>query len=489
MKQLLLSQKSIVKNCILLLITAIICIILISLTKPICSDEREHLYATFSTYSGNIPYRDFFEHHHPLLWYIGSLFLYINDNTPYIWYTLRFFMICITLTSSYFIFKTSKLLQLPQSISILSSSIFLSLCAVKFSGLEYRPDNLMILFYIIGLYLLLNYLKNLTPQTSKPALLSFSILFFFLSFLSLQKSFLILIPVFIFLILPNFKNKIFIKDFIKSLIIPLLLLTYLIIWLYKTNTLIDYFELNWLVNTHIRMPNNYTIVSINKTLSEQFICTITAIYLFIKTPQYRKIISCYLLYVLIFVLSFLKLKMPVYEQYFLMFSPYNALIFSFFINKFKTSSIFCNLSLVILSLIILGSGISNAYSYKKDPFNLQVHINTDKIIYQYSKKTDSIVCSIELGTVGGLRLCAQGYYFFSLGNLAPIHSYYYNGRELPKLNELIQSRKPKIVTNSGWKDCKLNKTNNNIECGNQEIDILKMKQHYTNNGFVYIRKY
>jgi hypothetical protein len=489
MKQTLLSQKSTIKSCILLLATTIICFILIALTKPICADEREHLYATFLTYSGNIPYRDFFEHHHPLLWYIGSLFLYINDNTHYIWYILRSFMICITLTSSFFIYKISKIQKLSTPFAILSSSIFLSLCAVKYAGLEYRPDNLMILFYTSGLYFLLCYLKSLTSQTSKPVLLNISITLFFLSFLTLQKAILILIPIFIFFILPNCNNKIFFKDFIKSLINPSLFLIFLISYLYKTNSLIDYFELNWLINAHIRMPNDYTIASIEKTLTEQIICIIATLFLFTKNPQYCKILSCYLLCSLIITISYFKLKMPIYEQYFLMFSPYNALIISFFISKLKTSPLFCNLSIIILSLIVLGSGIYKAYSYKQEPLNLQTHIGIDKIIYSNSKKTDSIICAIELSTVGGLRHCTQGYYFFSLGNLAPIHSYYFNGRELPKINTLIQTRKPKIVTNSGWADCKLNKINQKIECDNQEIDVLKMQQDYTNNGFIYIRKY
>lgn len=484
MKQTLLSQKSILKICIALLTTAIICFLSIALTKAVCPDEREHLYATFATYSGKIPYRDFFEHHHPLLWYIGSLFLYINDNTPYIWYTLRIFMVIVTLTTSFFIYKISKIQQLSTPLSIIGATIYLSLYEVKYSGLEYRPDNLMMLFFTSGLYFLLSYLKK-----TKPYLLNISIILFFLSFLSLQKAILILAPIFFIFILPNLNNKTFFKDFLRSLITPLILLLSLILALYKTNSLIDYVELNWLLNRHIEILENYTKETIIQTLSEQFICIIASIFLFIKTPQYRKLISSYILSFLILSIMFFKFKMPLYEQYFLMLAPYLAIIAILIINKYKNTPLFCNLTLIILSVIILISGILKVHSYKIKEINLQIHIVLDKIIYTYSDKNDSVVCAIELSTVGGLRHCAQGYYFFSLGSLAPIHSFYFNGRELPQLNNVIQTRLPKIVVNSGWADCKLNNHNNKIECGNQEIDVAKMEKHYTNNGFIYLRKY
>ena len=36
----------------------------------IVSDDVEHLRAAYFVSLGEVPYRDFFEHHHPLLWYV-----------------------------------------------------------------------------------------------------------------------------------------------------------------------------------------------------------------------------------------------------------------------------------------------------------------------------------------------------------------------------------------------------------------------------------
>ncbi|MBR1824994.1 MAG: hypothetical protein IJ770_00205, partial [Alphaproteobacteria bacterium] len=36
---------------------------------PVITDSMEHLRASYLVSLGDVPYRDFFEHHHPLLWY------------------------------------------------------------------------------------------------------------------------------------------------------------------------------------------------------------------------------------------------------------------------------------------------------------------------------------------------------------------------------------------------------------------------------------
>lgn len=54
-------------------------------------DEREHVYASFLVLNGYVPYRDFFEHHHPLLWYIFSPIVALFLNNENIWYAIRTF--------------------------------------------------------------------------------------------------------------------------------------------------------------------------------------------------------------------------------------------------------------------------------------------------------------------------------------------------------------------------------------------------------------
>ena len=35
-------------------------------------DTLEHVHSSWLVWSGKIPYKDFFQHHNPLLWYVGA---------------------------------------------------------------------------------------------------------------------------------------------------------------------------------------------------------------------------------------------------------------------------------------------------------------------------------------------------------------------------------------------------------------------------------
>ena len=35
-----------------------------------CMDHAEHIHAAWLVWQGQVPYRDFFQHHNPLLWYL-----------------------------------------------------------------------------------------------------------------------------------------------------------------------------------------------------------------------------------------------------------------------------------------------------------------------------------------------------------------------------------------------------------------------------------
>ena len=55
------------------------------------ADEMEHLRVSWFVSQGYFPYRDFFEHHHPLLWFVWSpLMKILPQKFDYAWYTARF---------------------------------------------------------------------------------------------------------------------------------------------------------------------------------------------------------------------------------------------------------------------------------------------------------------------------------------------------------------------------------------------------------------
>ena len=147
-----------------ILAIAIYTILTICYFRQLNIDEREHLYSSFMVYSGELPYRDFFQHHHPLLWYIFAPFLIFFNNTPYIWYVMRTFNIIFLFSSSYYISKITYDITKNKPTSIITSIIYFGFINIQMSGVEFRPDNLMMLFFISGLYYLLLYLNNNSPS-------------------------------------------------------------------------------------------------------------------------------------------------------------------------------------------------------------------------------------------------------------------------------------------------------------------------------------
>lgn len=52
-------------------------------------DHAEHLHASWLVWQGEVPYRDFFEHHHPLLWYIAAPMVALFYKNVMIFYVAR----------------------------------------------------------------------------------------------------------------------------------------------------------------------------------------------------------------------------------------------------------------------------------------------------------------------------------------------------------------------------------------------------------------
>ena len=68
-------------------------------------DEFEHLHASWLVSEGFIPYRDFFEHHHPLLWYISAPIVSIFYDNVIIFYFMRGVTILVSFATLFYVYK------------------------------------------------------------------------------------------------------------------------------------------------------------------------------------------------------------------------------------------------------------------------------------------------------------------------------------------------------------------------------------------------
>lgn len=196
---------------------------------------------------GYVPYRDFFEHHHPLLWYIVAPFMIILPHKLTIaYYFSRIFSLTVSLITLYVIAKIIKrflsgIANIPYFF-ILLFMFFPTYAAIS----TLKPDIFTRLFYFAGLYLFFCY-----AQTRRTKDLVWSGLAFTVSFLFLQNIIFSILPLFIPILYLWEKEPRTIKDIGIASIAPLTIMSVLALLMHTNDMLTQYFQLNWILNANL----------------------------------------------------------------------------------------------------------------------------------------------------------------------------------------------------------------------------------------------
>ena len=123
-------------------------------------DNIEHLRAAYFVSLGDVPYRDFFEHHHPLLWYLFSPFIaFLPYDTISAIYGGRLICLLFSLIGGFFVYKTEKNFFGGPLCALFCLNLYF--CAVDYislSGLfQIKPDIFQRCCFFVGLYFLFCY--------------------------------------------------------------------------------------------------------------------------------------------------------------------------------------------------------------------------------------------------------------------------------------------------------------------------------------------
>ena len=191
--------------------------------QPLDHDEYEHLYSSYLMLEGQVPYRDFFQHHHFLYWIFLAPFVKNFPDTSSLLYIGRSLSLGAVLITAFYTYKISVLKGGDRKSVFLFVTVLLSIDMIVQSGLLVRPDIFMIAAFFSGLYYYIIYLKN---KNIFPLILSF--LLFLASFLFLQKAVFLLFGTCICVVCQLYTKKMPVRDFLIALALPLLLLVYLV---------------------------------------------------------------------------------------------------------------------------------------------------------------------------------------------------------------------------------------------------------------------
>ena len=184
-------------------------------------DNVEHIHTSWLIWQGGIPYRDFFQHHNPLIWYMFSpIVAGFIDNIN----IFSIFNLISVITLYFIVFYQVGILRINKS-SEITRLIYALVVISSFSVLnssDYRPDTFMYLFFFMGIYYLFYYISF---PNIKDIVVSF--LSFFCSFMCSQKIILNLFLVGAFILYYLYKKKIKLNDFLLALILPILIFLFL----------------------------------------------------------------------------------------------------------------------------------------------------------------------------------------------------------------------------------------------------------------------
>ena len=208
-------------------------------------DNVEHLHTSWLIWQGYIPYKDFFQHHNPLTWYLSAPFvadLIDNHNIFAVFNVVGVIVLCLI---AYYLGKIAELSGSGKIASLFVAAATVSSYSLLWST-DYRPDTFMYLLFFMGLYYLFVYIKENALRA-----LVISFFCFFLSFMFTQK-------VLLNMVIPGGAaaywlccGKIKLKDCAYALILPLLLLCLFIGYLYHHEALDVYWRSNYFFNSYI----------------------------------------------------------------------------------------------------------------------------------------------------------------------------------------------------------------------------------------------
>ena len=307
-------------------------------------DNVEHIHATWLIAWGKVPYRDFFQHHNPLLWYIfAPLFKHIPDAIALL--DLAHAIGIIAGIATFFI--VYKICRRFLAASALSSLLSLATLCAPFYYVycfNYNPDTFMTLAFAGGLYFLFSYWQK---STLIDLCLAFGL--FFVAFLFTQKILVVLFGLAFISLYIFYKQKAPLSHILYALAFPISGLLVFLSILYYGDILGIYWKSNYLFNMTMQKyygNNQINVVDYKVMIFSFTLSFLGIVFLFRKANLYFKVLS------ILFIIELPQrcFYFSIAPYYFLPLMVYavclNSVIIEKIINKY-----------FILSLIFFGVGI------------------------------------------------------------------------------------------------------------------------------------
>jgi hypothetical protein len=215
----------------------------LSVNRIFSEDEVEHIHVSWYVLNGQVPYRDFFEHHHPLFWYLLAPVLALCGQGMLVLAIARLLILLMAAGIAWLTWRISRLAGGDAETAWLAVVILFANFMFIPCVMEIRPDVPMVLLALAAVERLLVFMKEKKAEQLLAAAFLAA-----LSFLFLQKAVFLFPAAAVLLCIWRLKGKISTALFRKTIAVFLLPLILFTAWLILSGAFQDYFLCNWLLN-------------------------------------------------------------------------------------------------------------------------------------------------------------------------------------------------------------------------------------------------
>lgn len=162
------------------LILGLVCLVgLLSINAIFVHDEIEAIKAAWKLYTGNQIYVDFFEHHHPFLYYLLTPLFRVFGETETTLLAARMLMLGFMVGILYLSYTIARML-FEQHVAIVSVLFLVASTLFTHKVIQVRPDVPQVFFGLLSVWLLLEYLRSKRIRILILSAFSLGIAFLFL---------------------------------------------------------------------------------------------------------------------------------------------------------------------------------------------------------------------------------------------------------------------------------------------------------------------
>ena len=440
------------------------------------ADELEHIHVSWLVWNGQVPYIDFFEHHHSLMWYLFAPLTGLFEGNIFIFYIIRAIMAICSLLTLYIVFKLIKKHLADDIAAWLTLDIFCFSTIALNAMVQFKPDIFMHMFFWLGVYYFFEYLKD-----KKQLQLNLCTLFCTISFLFLQTAIFLILPIALISLYLLYKKTLSLKHCILSSVLPLIMIISCILLMYCNGSLQRYYELNWVVNSHIfdNLKDN-RVINFSDLYIVIFCGICSAIYLITTKPNQAFYI---LLFMYICELLLRVFYISIASYYFKIVLLYNAILIGMALSHIELKKNIISYVCIILFIPCLLK-LFPWQNPKYDPNEFQVTTILGVIadITVNSERSDSVLGTnmMPFGTFNQ----NPHYYWFSWSYIGKIDEELHHYAPPFDINKILIENKPKFVYFEN------NLKQNYIPQTQYDIDPSVLQQFYSNAKYntLYIRQ-